>query len=135
MRHLILTAVATALGGLTAGLLGAATGIIAGVTPAVALRGLVALLLVFLACHLLAVRAVRAGAQRPALLVIAGALAGYLLDPLTWLGRTAATQLVAEPGRLTAIGDLACWLAVATAAAVLAVRRTPAPAVAPTVYG
>lgn len=61
-------------------------------------------------------------AQRLQPTVILGAVIGYALDPFAWGGRAYATSLFTPPGPVTAIADLALWVAVAWAACALRVR-------------
>jgi hypothetical protein len=64
--------------------------------------------------------AVDAGRLQPSVLV--GAVAGYLLDPLSWGGRAFVAQLLFEPGTVTFAVDAVLWVAISWAAAMLRVR-------------
>jgi hypothetical protein len=101
----------------------------------VLIRGLLTMVLVLLICRAAAARAKRSGLARPALTIGAGALLGFLLDPLTWVARTALTQVFVEPGALTLIGDLALWLLVAGLGILWGSRTTAGPTPAVTPYG
>jgi hypothetical protein len=125
-------AVGTAVAGLATGLLGASVGISTGnLTAGILIRGVLTLVLVLLICRAVGARRVRAA--RPTL--VAGALLGFLLDPLTWEARTALTQLAADPGPITLIGDLLLWLSAAALGTELGLRSVAGPAPATTPYG
>jgi hypothetical protein len=129
-------ALATAVAGFVMGLLGTSVGSSTGnLTAGILIRGVLSLVVVLLICRALGGRAKQAGIARPVLVVVVGALIGFALDPLTWEGRTALTQLATDPGALTLIGDLVLWLLAAGAGGYLGARSAAGPAPAETPYG
>ncbi len=112
-------AVAAMLLGLVGGGLGATS---ASATTAVAWRGLLALAAVVVTSRILIERAARLDLPDPYAATAGVAAAGYALDPFTWNGRTALTQLVTEPGMATVVGDGALWLLAAVVGIVWGAR-------------
>ncbi|MBF0689493.1 MAG: hypothetical protein IR158_17220 [Cellulomonas sp.] len=103
------------------------------VTAGIILRALL-VTVVLLVAGWFAVRArvlstTRTGLRLGALL---GLVLGYALSPTTWAGRTYAAQLVAEPGAVTIVLDLALWLLVGGVAVLVA--SAPASAGEPATY-
>ena len=126
----------TALAGFVTALLGTSVaGSTGNSTAGILIRGLLGLVAVVLICRSFGHQAKRSGRERPALLTVGGALLGFGLDPLSWQARTALTQLAAEPGVLTLLGDLLVWLLVAAVGAELGTRSTTGPVPATTPYG
>ena len=122
-RAVVRTALVCGIGGTVVGLCAAAVAIPNGqVTVGVVLRS------VLVGALLTAVLPSRSGLRPPvdeARLqpsVLVGAALGYLLDPLAWVGRAFVSQLLGDPGVLTALADLALWLALAWAGCTLRVR-------------
>lgn len=105
------------------------------VTAGFLVRGLLALVMVLLICRVLAGTAKRKGLPRPVLLVMVGAVLGFLIDPLTWEARTALTQVVSDPGGVTLVGDLVLWLLAAGVGAQWGARGVSGPAPITTPYG
>lgn len=133
---LVQVALATAVAGFVMGLFGASVaGSTGNITAGVLIRGLLALVLVLLITRVSAVRGRRSRVERTELLVLAGAVIGYVLDPLSFVGRSALTQLVTEPGPLTMTGDLLLWTAAAGLGAHWGAREVAGPAPAATPYG
>jgi hypothetical protein len=130
------TAFATGLAAFVMGLLAASVANSTGnETAGFLVRGLLAMVMVLLICRSLARTARRKGLSQPALAVLVGAALGFLIDPLTWAARTALTQVVANPGVVTLLGDLLLWLLVAAAGAQWGAREGSGPAPATTPYG
>lgn len=123
-RAVVRTALVCGLGGTVVGLCAAAVAIPNGqVTVGVVLRSVlvVVLLTLVLPSSLRGLRPpVDVGRLQPSVLVGAGV--GYLLDPLSWVGRGFVTQLFLEPGAVTVLADLALWLVLAWGACTLRVR-------------
>jgi hypothetical protein len=129
-------AMSTALAAFSTGLLGASVaGSTGSTTAGILIRGVPSLVLVLLICRALARRATRSGEGPAELLVIAGAGLGFLLDPLTWVARTAVTQVLVDPGIVTLAGDLLLWLGVAVLGARWGSRDVAGPAGTETPYG
>jgi len=117
-------ALATALGGLVAGL---AAGFFAvstfDVSAAVTLRAVLVVGLVLVVPYLLVRRRVLSARRTPLLLAgVAGLVIGYLLNPFAWSGRAFFAQSILEPGELSAVIDLAGWLALGSVAVFAAIR-------------
>jgi hypothetical protein len=123
-RAVVRTALVCGIGGTVVGLCAAAVAIPNGqVTVGVVLRSvLVAVLLTAaLPSSLSGLRPpVDEARLQPSVLV--GAALGYLVDPLSWVGRAFVSQLLGDPGVLTALADLALWVALAWAGCTLRVR-------------
>ena len=117
-------ALATAAGGLLAGLLSLWVGLSTlDVTAAVVVRAVTVLaLLVTLPYRL--VRRRNLGDHRLPLRVggAAGVLLGYAANPMAWEGRAFFTQLFTRPGALTTTVDLLGWVIVGALAVVVASR-------------
>ena len=97
-RAVVRTGLVCALGGTVVGLCAAAVAIPNGqVTVGVVLRSVL-------------------------VVVLLTGVVGYLLDPLSWVGRGFVTQLFLEPGAVTVLADLALWLVLAWGACTLRVR-------------
>jgi hypothetical protein len=93
-----------------AGLFGATLGTGAGSVPAgIAWRGVLTLIAVTIGARLVRARAGRLQVTRPAATTLIAVALAYLLDPLSWEGRAVLTQLMADPGPVTVLGDLALW--------------------------
>ena len=117
-------ALATAIGGFVAGLLALWVGsttlsVGAGVTVRAVLVVLVLVLVPAIAVrrHLLDVN--RTVLRRSAAV---GLVLGYLLNPLSWLGRAFVAQTFVPVGLASAAVDLALWTAVGMGAVLLATR-------------
>ena len=129
-------ALSTAVAGLAMGLLGASVaGSTENVTAGVVVRGLLTLTLVALICRALGARGQRARLPGAELVVVIGAVVGFVLDPLSLVGRSALTQLVADPGALTVIGDLVLWTVAAGLGARWGTSQVGTTAPATTPYG
>ena len=130
-RAVVRTVLVTGLGGTVVGLCAAAVAIPNGqVSVGVVLRSvLVVLLLTAVLPSLISAMAPAVDQARLQPSVLVGAALGYVLDPLSWVGRSFVTQLFVDPGVVTGAADLALWLALAWAGCTLRVhtgRRRPA---------
>lgn len=131
-RAVVRTALVCGIGGTVVGLCAAAVAIPNGqVTVGTVLRSvLVAVLLTAVLPSSLSGLTPPVDEGRLQASVLLGALVGYLIDPLSWVGRAFVSQLLGEPGLLTALTDLALWVALAWAGCTLRVRaerRHPVP--------
>lgn len=126
LRVVLRVAVAGAIGALLLGLCAAAIGVPnAQVTVAVVLRSVFVLLLLGLAVPGL-VNGLRppTAVDRLQPSVLVGAVAGYLLDPLSWGGRAFVAQLLFDPGLVSFAVDGVLWVAITWAACTLRVRSS-----------
>ena len=130
-RAVVRTALVCGLGGTVVGLCAAAVAIPNGqVTVGVVLRSvLVVVLLAAVLPSSISGMAPPVDQARLQPSVLVGAALGYVLDPMSWVGRSFVTQLFVDPGVVTGVADLALWLALAWAGCTLRVhtgQRRPA---------
>ena len=132
----VLIAVSTALADLAAAMLGAIVGVgNSNVTAGIVIWGLSAMLFVLLICRSFGRRARRKGFDSALLLVMSGALVGFLLSSLLTGGIPVLTRLVTDSAVLTLVGDLVLWLTVAALGAQLGLRSSSGPDPVTTPYG
>lgn len=127
LRTTAAVAVATAVGGAAAGVLGAVVAITnLDVAAGLLVRAVVGVVVVFVLPLLIVRHHVLADHRRALVLGgLVGLVLGYALNPFAWNGRALAAQAVVEPG-LTSVGlDLVSWLVVGGAAVLLASRAAP----------
>ena len=85
------------------------------VTPAIVTRSVLVTALLLVTSRAFVARAGDGG--RPvARALLAGLLLAYVIDVASWVGRAYASQLVLDPGPVTALCDLVLWLAVGATA-------------------
>lgn len=117
-------ALATTVGGVTAGVLAAVSAVNA-LDVGVGLLVRAALVAVMLLVVPALVVRRRVLADRRGTLVVSGLTGltlGYALNPFAWSGRAFLAQLMVDPGPLAVAVDLAAWLAVGAVGLVAATR-------------
>lgn len=139
LRPVILGAVGVAslaVGGVLMALVGLAVGLPSHKADvAITFRGLLPLAFVLLTTRVLAGWGTRRGTDGAVGLVVVAVVTAYLLNPFSWDGRAGVAQLVADPGPVTFVVDLALWFAAGTLGAVWGSHEAERPARMPTPYG